>query len=574
MRNCFSRSFTLKEPDNMKKHHLSLACLLGLIALFQINISASERIRFQIGIDNVLAPHPVSGRLLIFMTAQSKPLEIIEPDFLNPRRVWLAGVEVHNLTAGQTVEIDPDALAFPAPFSTAPAGDYQIMALLDLNHSYTYDGMGAGDLYSGVTNARGLDPASTPAISLKLVKQVPEQKFLDTASIKLVTFESPSLTAFWGRPIVMRAGVVLPPSYAKSTTDRYPTVYLVHGYGGNHTAAWRRGPNQIKQMADGRTPEMIYVYLDASFSLGHHVFADSVNNGPWGHALTAELIPYLEKKFRMDAVSRGRLLNGHSSGGWSTFWLQVNYPNVFGGTWSTSPDPVDFRNFTGPDLTRVPPQNFYRRDDGKLYNLVRMGGREIMTMEDYARLERVEGYYGGQMASFEAVFSPRGPDGQPMPLFDRDTGAIDAFVQKAWGHYDISRLLRTNWTRLEPQLRGKLHIIVGTADTFHLDEGVYLLRSTLKALGETDKNTSVAGRTRGTGPGDSNASTGEQAPGEGAEATGSEVIKLRGDGYLEFIAGRDHFNLYNGGLAERIAREMYRVARPGKRKSPQLRKAA
>src|SRR5260370_157020 len=287
----------------MKTHPISLACSLAFIAVFQISISAGERIRFQIGIDSALAPQPVSGRLLIFMTAQTKPLEVIEPDFLNPRSVWLAGVEVHNLTAGQTVEIDPDALAFPAPFSTAPAGDYQIMALLDLNHSYTYDGMGAGDLYSAVTSARRLDPASTRAIGLTLAKQVPEQKLSDADSIKLVAFESPSLTAFCGRPILMRAGVVLPPSYAKSTTDRYPTVYLVHGYGGSHAAAWRRGPNQVKQMADGRTPEMIYVYLDASFSLGHHVFADSANNGPWGHALTAEFIPYLEKKFRMDAVS-------------------------------------------------------------------------------------------------------------------------------------------------------------------------------------------------------------------------------------------------------------------------------
>lgn len=102
----------------------------------------------------------------------------------------------------------------------------------------------------------------------------------------------------------MRAGVVLPPSYGKSKTQRYPTVYVVHGYGGNHLAAWRRGPDQIKKMSEGKTPEMIYVYLDASFSLGHHVFADSVNNGPWGHALTSELIPYLEKQFRMDAIPR------------------------------------------------------------------------------------------------------------------------------------------------------------------------------------------------------------------------------------------------------------------------------
>ena len=534
----------------MKRHYCSLALLLGLIAFFQTHISAAERIRFQIGIDSAtfqMAKQPVSGRLLVFMTNQTKPFEMIEPDFLNPRAVWIAGMEVRNLTPGQTIDFDPDTLSFPAPFSTAPSGDYQLMALLDTDHSYTYNGTGPGDLYSAVVTERKLNPASSGAIKLTLTKQVPERKLADTDSIKLVSFESPSLSAFWGRPINMRAGVVLPPSYAKSKTQRYPTVYAVHGYGGTHLTAWRRGPDQIKKMAEGKTPEMIYVYLDASFSLGHHVFADSVNNGPWGHALTAELIPYLEKQFRMDAVPRGRLLTGHSSGGWSTLWLQVNYPGVFGGTWSTSPDPVDFHNFTGPDLTRNPPQNFYRSSKGALYNLVRFHGREIMTMEDYARLERVQGYYGGQMASFEAVFSPRGFDGQPMPLFDRDTGRIDPLVQKAWERYDITSRLRTNWPRLGPRLRGKLHIIVGTQDTFHLEAGVYLLRDMLRGLG---------------------------AVGESTKTTVSERSALPGGGYIEFIEGRDHFDLYSGGLADRIANEMFEVARPKARKITPVRKAA
>src|SRR5207248_5082780 len=100
---------------------------------------------------------------------------------------------------------------------------------------------------------------------------------------------------------------------------------------------------------------------------------------------------------------------------------------------------------------------FYWGEDRKPYNLVRFHGREIMTMQEYAHLERVEGYYGGQMASFEAVFSPRGPDGQPLPLFDRDTGRIDPLVQKYWeDHYDITRLLQRNWSTLGPKLRGRL----------------------------------------------------------------------------------------------------------------------
>ena len=72
-------------------------------------------------------------------------------------------------------------------------------------------------------------------------------------------------------------------------------------------------------MADKSLPEMINVYLDGScVPWGITEFADSANDGPWGRALTREFIPYLESKFRMDAVPSGRFLTGHSSGGWST----------------------------------------------------------------------------------------------------------------------------------------------------------------------------------------------------------------------------------------------------------------
>lgn len=496
-------------------------CALTLIS--GLSAGAAERIRFKVSLAVSMAPAPVSGRLLIFMTAQTKQLEMIEPDFLDPRSVWTTGVEIRNLEPDAWVEIDPDTLSFPGPFSTAPAGDYQLMALLDLDHSFTYNGAGAGDIYSAVSVVQNLKPSSSQVLELTLTKRVPERTVSDNDSIKLVDFESPSLTKFWGRPIKMQAGVVLPPSYSKAPAKRFPTVYEIHGYGGSHLSAWRKGPELLRKMEERKVPEMIHVFLNASFPLGHHVFADSVNNGPWGHALTTELIPHLEKRFRMDARTSGRLLTGHSSGGWSTLWLQITYPSVFGGTWSTSPDSVDFHAFTGPDLTKSPPQNFYRRPDGRPYNLIRYKGHEIMTLEEYAHLERVLGYFGGQMASLEAVFSPRGADGQPMPVFDRDTGRIDPFVQKAWERYDIARILKQNWKTLGPRLRGKLHIIVGTADTFHLEEAAYLLRDILKSLGS--------------------------------------------DAEFEFIEGRDHFDLYDGGLAERIAREMYVIARPQTRRA-------
>ena len=506
--------------------YLPLLFILALPTLTYAQASvapANGGLRFKVALGPAFWASPVSGRLLIFMTRSTATMEVVQPSFFELDKVWVAAMEIRNL-AGETLEINADTLAYPAPFSTAPAGDYRIMALLDVDHSFPYSEMGPGDLRSNVVSAPGLKPAEALPIKLVLTKRVEdEHPIADTESIKLVTFQSPALSAFWGRPIMMRAGVVLPPGYSTSINVSYPTVYQIHGFGGSHVEAWRSGPGLLKKMADGTLPEMIDVYLDGSCPMGHHEFADSANDGPWGQALTKEFIPYLESKFRMDAVASGRLLTGHSSGGWSTLWLQVNYPGVFGGTWSTSPDPVDFRAFTGPDLTKVPTENFYIGQDGKPRNVFRYKGHDIFSWYQFAHFERVVGEYGGQVKSFEAVFSPRGEDGRPMPLFDRDTGAIDPFVQKAWERYDISRLLIANWKALEPKLRGKLHLVVGTADNFHLEEGVYLLRDTLKSLGS--------------------------------------------DATFEIVEGRDHMDLFQGDLGDRIARDMYKVARPGAKSS-------
>ncbi len=502
---------------------LTLAALLlavvPLVAAAGTQPASTDRLRFTVTITPELAAGgQVSGRLFVFLSKDANAQGVLGPDFMDPSVTYATAIEVRNLVPGAPVAVDPDVLAVPAPFSKAPAGDYRVQALLDVDHSYGYSGPGSGDLCSEIALATALDPSAAEPIALTLSKRLADPEPASTDSIRLLTFESPALTAFWGRPIAMRAGVLLPPSYATAPKRRYPTLYMIHGYGGSHRGAWRQGPVWQKQMADGTLPEMIIVFLDGSCPMGHHEFADSANNGPWGRALTTELIPHLEKQFRMDGVPKGRFLNGHSSGGWSTLWLQVTYPDFFGGTWSTSPDPVDLRSFTGVDTTKPATENFYRAADGTERNLVRHQGRNVLSMRQYVQLERVSGDYGGQMESFEAVWSPKGEDGRPMQLFDRDTGALDPVVAKAWERYDIARILETNWARLGPKLKGKIYMAVGGADTFHLDESTVLLRDRLAKLGS--------------------------------------------DARFVVVPGRDHFDLYQPGFFESMVKEMYARARP------------
>lgn len=475
-------------------------------------------LRFRITLGAELAPKEAAGRMFVLMTDSPQEREILSTGF-SPGSTWLAAMEIEHIAPAQAIEFNPDIQAFPRRFSEAKPGTYQFMALLDADHSYAYTSRNEGDLYGPVVRIPNLDPANTAPVELVLNKRTEaRRKVSDTDSIKLVEFQSALLTAFWGRAITMRAGVVLPPSYGKVPERRYPAVYRVHGYGGNHTGAWGAGPGLVRQMSEGKAPEMVYVFLDGSCPTGHHEFANSVNNGPWGRALIQEFIPHLEKRFRLISRPYARFLTGHSSGGWSTLWLQITYPEFFGGTWSTSPDPVDLRSFTGIDASPASTDNAYRTREGQPHNLIRRAGRELASIEEFVKQEEVQGPYGGQFASFEWVWSPRGQDGRPMKLFNRQTGEIDPEVARAWQNYDIRLILEKNCAGLGPKLRGKLNVICGAEDTFHLEEAVIMLCDFFKRAGS--------------------------------------------DAVCEIVPGRDHSNLgapyktYPDGLPARIAKEM------------------
>lgn len=491
-----------------------------------------------------------SGRLLVFAAPADKAkaaakdgkVDEVDTNPFQPKAVSVAGREVTWIAPGQSVDLDADGEAFPSGFSSLPPGNYLFQAVLDVGHDYNYSGRHGGDLISDVTPVKITAGGAIPV--LKLTKAVPERDpwQLPPSAPQAVrdalpearkhahaeVLESKALTAFAGHPLSIRAWVVTPPGYEQGSA-KYPVVYVTHGFGGGFNRFAGSIASVWDAMSKNTMPPMIWVFLDESGPTGTHEFADSVNNGPWGLALTTEYIPWLETRYRMDGKTSGRFLNGHSSGGWATLWLQTRYPKIFGGTWSTSPDPSDFRDFTGIDLY-APNANAYKRADGSANPLVRDKGEVIATFETFARLERVLGAYGGQLASFEWVFSPRGVDGRPEPMFNRDTGAVDANVAAYWrDHFDIAQRLRTQWPTLKPDLDGKIHLIVGTADTFYLDGSAKLLKDTLD--------------------------------------------KLEAKSDIEFLPGKTHFDLYTEGddrqaLLKKIAWQMYDVARPGQGKHP------
>ena len=507
-------------------------CCVGASGQSSAQAAAAPHVFFRVHLA-ASAPKPLSGRLLVFLKQGKGDKEVNIQEF-HPGETWVAAEEVHDLMPGATVEMDADQIAYPKPFSALPAGEYEAQAVLDTEHTYNYSGRGPEDWISAVVPLGQWSAGSSePMLTLDQHAQAnpmrTEAVTKAKASVKPGEIEeqemvSPLLTHFSGNATQIRAWVVLPPGYGKDASEHYPTVYFTHGFGAGMDydlvqAAMIRG-----RMDAGKMPPMIWVMLDESCPQGTHEFADSVNNGPWGAALTTEFIPMLESKYRMDARPSGRFLNGHSSGGWATLQLQVNYPQVFGGTWSTSPDPSDFHNFTGPDLY-APHANVYHRPDGSAYPIMRMDGKVVATLEQFTKIEAVLGPYGGQITSFDWVFSPRSKSGAPMPMFDRVTGDVDPNVVAYWhDHYDLAHLVEKEWPQNAALLKGRIHLFVGTADTFYLDASAHLFDARLAALGA--------------------------------------------DAHFTYIPGRTHMDLYlvdkdRHGLFDQIAAEMYAVARPG-----------
>jgi hypothetical protein len=306
---------------------------------------------------------------------------------------------------------------------------------------------------------------------------VAERREKDTEWVKYVELRSHLLSEFHGRDTTLRAAVILPASFTNSEA-RFPALYVVPGFGGRHTSAarWISSPAGRKWTKGDVPLQMLRVVLDPDVPLGHSVFANSANNGPVGDALVQELVPEIERRFRAIPEAHARFVTGHSSGGWSSLWLQVAYPDFFGGCWSTAPDPVDFRAFQ--TLNIYEDRNAHWTREGMPRPVARKRDRVDFTIQQLNQLEYVLGA-GGQMESFNAVFSPRGTNGSPQPLIDKLSGSIDREVASYWKKYDIRYQLEKNWATLAPRLRGKLHILGGGWDTFYLNPAVELLRDFL-----------------------------------------------------------------------------------------------
>ena len=499
------------------------------MVLIQGTCLAQSQRAFQIKLDPNVSTTPVSGRLIVFVIAESSKVPkgtapVDGPFWDDPQPLFATDAK---LTPNSTATIDDQSDHFPIPPSKLTPGKYRAQARLDLQHSNSNWRREPGNLWSDEVPFVVTASSEKQSIELVLSNVIAKEPLKQKDGVEWFEMRSNLLSQFRGRDVTMRAGVILPQRYNPS--QKYPVIYEVPGFGGDHRDAERNRPIAIDDISDVATLQRnsFRIVLDPEGPNGHTLFADSENNGPCGQALVQELIPALEAKYPLIAVPSARLLRGHSSGGWSTLWLATRYPSVFGATWSSAPDPVDFRRFQKVDIYGQP--NFYADFKGTDLPSLRKGDVVEMTIRQEARGEDVLGpdnTSAQQWDSWFSTFGPKNASGNAAALFDPKTGQIDSEIANHYRQYDISYLLQKNPSVLAPIFRNAVRLVVGTEDSFYLNEAVALLNAELAQHGKMPTDRGYI----------------KMIPGDHGSIFGSETIKAFPGEMLEHLKNAGHVN--------------------------------
>ncbi len=433
-------------------------------------------LHFSISVSNELKSKiRPEGRLFVFLSedAQGEPRT----------QLWPMGVKKNHIFA-KNLKWDPakplkaDAatgMVTTAPFNfdKVPAGTYRIQVLWD--HDTEESRLNApGNVFSEAVN---MEITKGQTLEIRLTEVIPPHQLVSHPLVKLVDFTSDTLSKWWKKPVKVKASVLLPAGFYDHPEARYPVRYNVAGYGGRYTRVNRLvdgNADFIRWWMSDEAPRVISVFLDGEGPFGDSYQLDSDNSGPYGYALTHELIPYIEKEYRGIGTPQSRFVDGCSTGGWVSLALQLYYPDFFNGTWSYSPDAIDFEHYQLIDIYKD--ENAFYNEWGNPHPLARdIYGDPIVTMKEFIRYENVQGASdtylnsGGQFSAHTALYSPKGANGLPKPLFDPQTGKIDHEVAEYWKKYDLKLYLKDHWAELGPKLQGKIWIWMGDMDTFLLN---------------------------------------------------------------------------------------------------------
>lgn len=508
------------------KKIISLCLLVVLTAC-----TTSPSTIFKISYDAALGTEGFDGRLLVLISSSTEK----EPRFqVNDSDATAAvfGVDVEGWTPDQPIPFAAQTSGYPmSSLSELPPGTYQVQALLhkydtfNLSTGYTVKlpmDQGEGqhwntspkNIYSKPQTITIKNNASSP-IAIELTEEIPPiEAVADSKYIKHIRIQSERLTAFWGRPMFLQANVLVPEGFDKASATRYPLM-VFHGHFPKTFRGFRTTPPTAKQndsiyserfgiygyeyiqqqeayslyqqWTSTNFPRFIAIeiqhqnpYYDDSYAV------NSANLGPYGDAITYELLPHIEGLFNGVGEGWGRFLYGGSTGGWEALAVQVFYPKEYNGCFAACPDPIDFRAYTSVNI--YDDKNAYY-SEGPFRKTLRPGMRDgkghikasLKQMNQREAALGTNSRSGDQWDIWQAVYSPAGEDGYPKPIWDKKTGIIDREVANYWKeNYDLRYIMERDWEKIGGDLEGKIHLYCGDMDNYYLNNAVVLTEAFLE----------------------------------------------------------------------------------------------
>ena len=513
----------------MKKNLLKTLCYISIFLLNGFELSAQM---FNVKINTNLHTENFDGRLLLLFSNNNAS----EPRFQISDALTtqiILGKNVDQWAIGATQSIAQEAYGFPKErLSEIPAGDYYVQVLLHKYETFKLKNgkvvklpmdrgegqhwnLAPGNIYSKPIKIY-FDPKNTEVVQLTIDQIIPPIiEPTDSKYIKHIKIQSKLLTEFWGRPMYLGAHILLPEGFDTHQNVKYPLA-IYHGHFPSDISGFSTTPpnpnlipdtsarfnitgyNKIqeeeayqfyKQWTGPNFPRVLAIeiqhatpYYDDSYAV------NSANMGPYGDAITYELIPEIEKQFRGIGQGWARFTYGGSTGGWEALAVQVFYPNEYNGAYAACPDPIDFNHYTTINIYKDE-NAYYAKSDFK--DLARPSHRNYLghinsTIKETNQRELALGTHsrsGDQYDVWEAVFSPMGEDGYPKRIFDKHSGTIDKSVAAYWKeNYDLAHIIKRDWPKIGEQLKGKIHLYVGDMDNYYLNNAVYTAEDMLKQL--------------------------------------------------------------------------------------------
>ncbi len=470
---------------------------------------AVRSVRIEISFSAEARSEPVTGRIYVALSRErgrERRGQVAGPiQQAGETGAPLFGLNVEDLRPGRPAVIDGSVFGWPVESLDAlPPGEYWVQGFVNVYtrfaradahtvwlHMDQWEGQNwrrsPGNLFSEPQQVT-IDPRRDTTIRIvcdQVNPPLPEPE--ETDEVKIIKFESRILSAWWGHPIYIGATVRLPKGYDEHPDTWYPVNYIQGHF--STRAPGMPTDDQLAGIWPGEDiPRFFYVtlqhpspYYDDSYGV------NSENNGPYGDAIMTELIPAVEERFRIIREPWARKLTGGSTGGWIALAYQIFYPDFFGGCWASCPDGVDFRAYQIVNI--YSDENAYfldhgwmridrpnrRSPDGNIRSMMKDENLYELVVADHSRS-------GGQWDIWEATYSPCGPDGYPVRIWDKRTGEINSAVAAYWReNYDLRYILERDWAVLGPKLVGKIHVYVGDMDSYYLNNGVHFLHDFLES---------------------------------------------------------------------------------------------